>query len=168
MITSELPQSHQLKSHLEFPFYNDPPPSDTKIMQEIQDYLKALCISELNLRENSSYPTKPSVQEDQTWLIDPMMDWNTLDLDQLIPTLVEDIKEPEVTLPETICLPISSLWLIVRIQHLCKTQDVLFTYLGKLDPHYYEVQSDFIHVKHFQPEKQDDDDTPSVSSEDSW
>ncbi|KAG2210277.1 hypothetical protein INT47_003262, partial [Mucor saturninus] len=172
-VLTPLSQPHQLLTHLEFPFYNDPPPPDTEIMQEIEYYLKALCISESKLRE-SHLPKSSSTataagqeEEDQTLVIDPAMDWSTFQLEKVIVSSVmtEEGARIESKPQEMIKLPITSLWMISRIQHLCKTQDTLCAYLRTLDPHHYEIQSDFICVKHFQPENEEED-SQSVFSDD--
>lgn len=161
---------HELLKHIEFPYFNEPPPPKDKMIQEILHFIEALCISETNVKK----PFKPidSYQEDDKLVIDLETDWSKFNIDEVIipqqDLSILDKNETRYT-NVPIHLPISSLWHILRIRQLCETKENMIEILSLLDHEQYELVSDSIIVKsRFIVDNTDSHSATSFSSRGSW
>lgn len=141
---------HKLLNHIEFPYYNEPPPSKEKIMKELLYYIETLCASE-TYAEADSNKLVPRIEneeeEDEVQItIDHKIDWNTFNLEETIPNVnnnkspiqLESITPPTHTLAP-LNLPIASLWNVLRLRQICQTRENMIELLASLDQDDYEL-----------------------------
>ena len=149
-------QPHALLKHVEFPYYNEPPPPTEKIMEELKNYIEVLCISEMYANQVHIPKHSPEESVDIDLVV---QDWNNVDLSQFqIPNTTYEPMPLTTPRHEPICLPVSSLWDIKQLRRICVTKEKMMDLLGLLDTKDYELYQDKLVVqKVFDIGNEDDD-----------
>lgn len=130
---------HAHLQHIEFPYQKDNGPlTDKQIMDEILYYIEALCRSEYFAHDANNKPN--IVEETEFNSIDfEKMDWKNFNISEYV--FAEDeittLPQPKCT-PSPLCIPVSSLWEIARVQTLCQEQSTLTHFLSLLDEKDYK------------------------------
>lgn len=178
----KLPQSdkthgnpHQLLRHIEFPYYNEETPSRDKIIEELDYYIEALCKADSYINQESTkrFETQDSEQQ-YTDLDITIIDWESFDMSKY------DVQQTEPPTAEIytsgspaqtpIHISISSLWHILRLQHICGSKENMIAILKSAERDCYQIMEDdstLIVSKSFNWDT-DSDSVKSFSSREDW
>lgn len=160
--------------HIEFPYYKESPLSEEQIVSEIEYYIETFCQAEsyYEQEEQPSFSYYSHQQEDELIDIDQITDWNTFNISHYnIPSNTETIHHHDCSTAvkytsAPISINLSSLWCILRIRQICKTEDYLKDILVKLCPedfHWKEDDSTLTVYKSYKL-KTNNDDNDNISS----
>ncbi|GAN02230.1 small RNA 2'-O-methyltransferase [Mucor ambiguus] len=171
---------HRLLKHIEFPYYNEETPPRDKIMEELDYYIEALCKADnyMNQEPAKGYPMQEAKlqQQQHTDLDITVIDWESFDMSKY-DTLQAEQPTPNVytttsSSPHTpIHISISSLWSILRLQHICGAQENMVDILKSADKNYYQItdgDTTLVVSKSFDWEQEDGESVKSFSSTEEW
>lgn len=170
--------------HIEFPYFNEPPPPKEKILDELLYFIEVLCVSEMYANELTiDKKNRYHEQEEQVNIDLSIDDWNTFNIEDVIPettthqqnnvynckNTTNSTTATTTTIP--LHLPISSLWNILRLRQICVTMETMIQYLSLLDNDKYQLLNDLgtLQVKtSFKLDLTDTHSATSFSSRESW
>ncbi|KAL7334256.1 hypothetical protein PS15p_203047 [Mucor circinelloides] len=178
----KLPQSdkthgnpHQLLRHIEFPYYNEETPSRDKIIEELDYYIEALCKADsyINQELTKRFETQDSEQQ-LTDLDIAIIDWESFDMSKYDAQRTEpptaEIYTSASPAQTPIHISISSLWHILRLQHICGSKENMIAILKSAERDCYQIMEDdstLVVSKSFNWDT-DSDSVKSFSSREDW
>ncbi|KAK4516642.1 uncharacterized protein ATC70_011619 [Mucor velutinosus] len=171
---------HHLIKHIEFPYYNGETPPRDKIIEELEHYIEALCKADsyINQEPSKGFQMQDSDRQQQQQHTDldiTIVDWESFDLSKY------DTQQSEQPTPDIytttspthtpIHISISSLWSILRLQHICGSQENMVDILKSADRDYFQIMdgdTTIVVSKSFDWEEEDGESVKSFSSREDW
>lgn len=169
---------HQLLKHIEFPYYNEETPSRDKIVEELDHYIEVLCKAEnyMNQEPTKGCQMQDAAEQQQHSDLDiTIIDWDSFDISTYDTQQTEqpapDIYTTASPTHAPIYISISSLWNILRLQHICGSQENMVDILKAADRDYYQILDGdraLVVSKAFDWEEEDGESVKSFSSREDW
>lgn len=171
---------HHLLKHIEFPYYNEETPSRDKIMEELDYYIEVLCRADnyMNRKPHTKgYQMQDTEQQQHTNLDITITDWESFDIAKY--NVQQQTEQPTADIYTTSSLThtpvhinISYLWDILRLQHICGSQENMIDILklaGKDDYQITDNDTTLVVIKSFDWEDEEDGESvKSFSSREEW
>lgn len=170
---------HQLLKHIEFPYYHEEEtPSRDKVIEELDHYIEVLCKAEnyMNQEPAKGYQTQQDAAEQPQHCSDldiTIIDWESFDISKYDTQQTEQPAPDMYTTTQAppIYISIASLWSILRLQHICGSQENMIDILKSADRDYYQIldgDRTLVVSKSFDWEDEDGESVKSFSSREDW